>query len=264
MKNPNNKNEHKTISSWNKSASTYDNWYKRFGGAIGHIIDWTILQRYLPKDKDAKILDTAGGTGRIAKPLAELGYSVTLTDISSGMLNIAREKLKAANLSDKVEIIECSNRSLPFENSSFDFVLSWGGPTDAAGELVRVLKKGGLLSMFFNNKWSMAMEKFYESRSVVLDALKTKPTFLEDKEGKYQIVDPTEAESILESLGIDNLGIYGVYGWLTHLGFPDKILESTAWDKELFDQTSEMVLKMSQEPSVLGLARHLVAYGKKI
>jgi len=35
------------------------------------------------------------------------------------------------------------------------------------------------------------------------------------------------------------------------------------WDKELFEQTAEMVLKMSQEPSVIGMARHLVAYGRK-
>ena len=74
------------------------------------------------------------------------------------------------------------------------------------------------------------MEKFHDNRSDILTALKSNPTFLEDEEGKFQVVDPTEVESILNALGIKIIGINGVYGWLTLLGFPDKILESTKWD----------------------------------
>ncbi|RKX21199.1 MAG: hypothetical protein DRP51_04615, partial [Candidatus Zixiibacteriota bacterium] len=131
MNNQNNKNKKKIINGWNKRAANYDKWYKEFGGAVGNYVDWEMLQKYLPENKDAKILDAAGGTGRITLPLARRGYSVTLCDISAGMLDVAREKLTKENLLDNVKIIECSNRSLPFDRNHFDFVLAWGGPTDA-------------------------------------------------------------------------------------------------------------------------------------
>jgi len=52
------------------------------------------LDKYLPKNKNAKILDGAGGTGRIRLPLAKMEYSVTLCDISPGMLDVAKKKMR--------------------------------------------------------------------------------------------------------------------------------------------------------------------------
>ncbi len=78
---------------WGEHAETYDEWYETFEGAVEHYVEWELFKGYLPQNKDAKILDAAGGTGRITLPLAKMGYSVTLCDISSEMLNVARQKL---------------------------------------------------------------------------------------------------------------------------------------------------------------------------
>jgi len=67
---------------WNSHAEKYDEWYKTFEGAVENYVDWELLRQYLPKNKNVKILDAAGGTGRITLPLAKMGYSVTLCDIS--------------------------------------------------------------------------------------------------------------------------------------------------------------------------------------
>lgn len=76
----------------NNIANTFDRWYKTFEGAVENRVDWELLKEYLPKRRNAKILDAAGGTGRIALPLAKMGYSVTLCDISPSMLYVAKKK----------------------------------------------------------------------------------------------------------------------------------------------------------------------------
>jgi ubiquinone/menaquinone biosynthesis C-methylase UbiE len=106
---------------WDEHAEKYDEWYKTFHGAVEHYVDWKLLRRHLPQNRDARILDAAGGTGRITLPLAKMGYSVTLCDISLGMLNVARRKLLKAGVLDKVKICECDIRKLRFADESFDF-----------------------------------------------------------------------------------------------------------------------------------------------
>jgi hypothetical protein len=36
------------------------------------------------------------------------------------------------------------------------------------------------------------------------------------------------------------------------------------WDEKLFKQTTEMLLRLSKEPSAQGFSRHLVLYGERI
>ncbi|MGA9347662.1 MAG: methyltransferase domain-containing protein, partial [Anaerolineae bacterium] len=88
---------------WNERAKRYDEWYATFKGAVEHYVDWELLKGYLPQNRDAKILDAAGGTGRITLPLAKMGYPVTLCDISPGMLEVARQKLLREGVLDRVE-----------------------------------------------------------------------------------------------------------------------------------------------------------------
>lgn len=54
-----------TKNRWEEHANSSDDWYKTFVGAVENFVDWKILKVYLPKDKDKKILDADGGTGRI-------------------------------------------------------------------------------------------------------------------------------------------------------------------------------------------------------
>lgn len=78
---------------WNKHADTYDDYYENFRGAVEQHIDITFLKKHLSKNKNIKILDAAGGTGRITLPLAKARYKVTLCDISPRMLEVARKKM---------------------------------------------------------------------------------------------------------------------------------------------------------------------------
>jgi len=55
------------------------------------------------------ILELAGGTGRIAIPLAEQGFDVTGLDMSPDMLKQARKKTAAKNLSIRWKHADCRN-----------------------------------------------------------------------------------------------------------------------------------------------------------
>lgn len=244
-------------------AERYGEWYGTFQGAIEHHVDLEFLKRYLPEDRSTKTLDAAGGTGRITLPLAKMGYSVTLCDVSPGMLDVARKKSRKEGVVDKVNILECHVRGLPFQDEAFDFVICWDGMIEAAGEFVRVTKKGGEISIFLVNKWSAVINRFYEDPGSTLTLIDSSPTYLEDEEWSHRVVSAEEARELFEELGIRVLDIYAVCGWMSVLSIPEKVRESHDWDKRFFEQTAKMVTKLCKEPSVSGMSRHLVLYGEK-
>jgi ubiquinone/menaquinone biosynthesis C-methylase UbiE len=249
---------------WNDRADTYDEWYTTFEGAVENYVDLALLKKYLPKNKNAKILDAAGGTGRITLPLAKMGYSVTLCDISSRMLNVAKQKMLREAVLDRVKILKCDIRSLRFANESFDFVLCWDGALDAAKELIRVTKRGGRISAFLINKWAFAVDNFYKNPGSTLASIDTASCYFKHHGVECRAVGIEEAKKLFEAEGIGVLDIYAVCGWTDVLGIPEKVLDCRVWDETFFRQTTEMVLKLSQEPSVKGMSRHLVLYGEKM
>jgi len=50
------------------------------------------------------VLDVGAGTGRLAIPLAHAGNYVTAVEISSGMIAVLREKIRQAELQERVEV----------------------------------------------------------------------------------------------------------------------------------------------------------------
>jgi ubiquinone/menaquinone biosynthesis C-methylase UbiE len=248
---------------WDEHANEYDEWYQTFEGAVEAHVDWELLKVYLPQSRDAKILDAGGGTGRITLPLAKMGYSVTLCDISPAMLDVARQKLRKEGVLDQVEILECDVHRLRFADESFDFVLCWDGMIEAAKELIRVTKRGGRISIFLMNKCGAAISKFREDPKSALALLRPKSTYVYDDEEKHMAVSVEEARELFKKEGIKVIEIYALCGMLESLSIPEQLRESRRWDEKFFRQATEMLLRLSEEPSVKGLSRHLVLYGER-
>lgn len=247
---------------WDERASRYDRWYETFKGAVEHRVDWELLRRHLPEYRDATILDAAGGTGRLTLPLAELGYSVTLCDISPGMLAAARSKLEERELSARVRVIECDVAELPLADESFDFVLCWGGGSRALPELARVARPGATISTCTAWRLGVALERFAAHPEEALDLLTSaKDSVLDDGE-EHRVVDETALRAELHAVGIELSAIYAYDLW-TSLRLPDSVLESRDWDPRLLEQTTRAMTLLATEPSVRGAARHLTVYGRK-
>ena len=98
-----------------------------------------------------EVLDVACGTGNATLPAARTGARVTGLDFAHGLLSIARER--AADAMVEIDFVEGNAQELPFEDASFDRVLSTFGHMFApdhrrtADEMMRVLRPGGSIAV---------------------------------------------------------------------------------------------------------------------
>jgi ubiquinone/menaquinone biosynthesis C-methylase UbiE len=84
-----------------------------------------------------KVLDVGCGTGNATIPAAQLGARVTGLDSSADLLAVARER--AADAMVEVDWIVGDPTALPFEDGSFDRVISMFGGASTS-ELRRVCR----------------------------------------------------------------------------------------------------------------------------
>jgi ubiquinone/menaquinone biosynthesis C-methylase UbiE len=98
-----------------------------------------------------EVLDVACGTGNATLPAAKSGARVTGLDFAPGLLEIARER--AADAMVEIDFIEGDAQNLPFEDASFDRVVSTFGHMFApdhrrtADEMKRVLRPDGVIAV---------------------------------------------------------------------------------------------------------------------
>jgi len=81
-----------------------------YDGMNTDLTDLKFYKKWLPKNKDARILELCCGTGRLTLPIAEDGYNISGVDISSSMLKQA--KLKASEIGLEVDFIKADIRTL--------------------------------------------------------------------------------------------------------------------------------------------------------
>ena len=99
-----------------------------------------------------KVLDIATGTGDLAIMLAKGINDTTVVglDISSGMLDIAKQKVAAKELNNKIELVLGDSEKLHFDDATFDAITVAYGVRNfedldkGLQEIYRVLKPNGL------------------------------------------------------------------------------------------------------------------------
>lgn len=119
------------------------------------------LNPYHPK----LILDIATGTADFAIAATHLKNAKVIgIDISKGMLEIGRKKVKKNGLSDVIQLIKADSENLPFENDKFDAAIVGFGVRNfeslktGLSEINRVLKPG---AVFFVLEFSKPVKTPY-------------------------------------------------------------------------------------------------------
>lgn len=98
-----------------------------------------------------RLLDVGCGSGQLALMAAKDGLAVTGVDIAANLVERARARAQAENLTARFEVADAE--ALPFEDESFDVVASLIGamfaprPDLVAKELLRVCVPGGTVAM---------------------------------------------------------------------------------------------------------------------
>jgi len=248
-------------------------------GRVEFAVTCDALARRVPRG--ARILDLGGGPGRYTIWLAERGHHVTLADLSSELLTIARTRIREAKVDNQVEaILELDARDLSaFDTASFDAVVCLGpfyhlpDPAErvqAGTELSRVLRPGGVAFValmprlaHLRRTLAMADERRHLLQSGFVDQLLDEGAFFNDVPGRFTHgygAQPEEIGPFFESVGLQLLELLSAESITVGLqeALPDLFAEPAMADLVL-----AFALKYAAEPSILGLANHLLYVGRR-
>ncbi|MDE2715916.1 MAG: class I SAM-dependent methyltransferase [Chloroflexota bacterium] len=250
-------------------------------GAIEFEVTCQVLTTYLPPQ--ARVLDIGGGPGRYAIWLAKRGHRVSLADLCPEQLSIARTKIGQAGVEELVEeIVVADARDLShWPDSSFDAVLSLGpfyhlpDPKDrnlAADELHRVLRVGGTAFValmpryaFLRRTLDIPDERRHLAQPDFMERLLNEGVFINDVPGRFTDgygALPEEVSPFFEQHGFTTLALSSAEGIAVKSQRALSDLAST--DPTAYQTALDVIIQTAGDPSILGMANHLLYVGKRM
>lgn len=260
-----------------KKVAAHHNWWSKTYDtdyfehlALYHKITLNNIQRFLPRKKNAVILDAGGGTGIWSIELAKMGYRVVLTDISEKMLEKAKKKISACKLDKQIEIKISNICDMPeFGNNQFVMVLCEGDPLSYCGahhaaikELVRVVQRGGIVIASVDNRISAlgwlrekgdrkALQRLLEKGEVMF------PPDREDLQYVIHAFTPEELRELFESNGFLVERIIG------KTVIAHRLALSKSKDPTIQEWLYHLELKYCDDPAFYPFGGHLEIVGRK-
>ncbi|MGW6983349.1 methyltransferase [Streptomyces sp. NPDC054932] len=185
---------------------------------------WEVLKEALDRRVKATgrdvldVLDTGGGTGKFAVPVARLGHRVTVVDPSPNALFGLERRVAEAGVADLVRGVQGDAQGLldVVEQDAYDVVLCHGvleyvdDPAEGVANTVAALRAGGTLSLLAAGLGGAVLARalaghFTEAR-----------TALTDPAGRWGSGDPVPrrftAEQLSELVGDAGLAVGSVHG----------------------------------------------------
>jgi SAM-dependent methyltransferase len=107
--------------------------------------------RWLTGDEPLSVLELGAGTGKLTQALVELGHDVHATDPDPAMLDVLARTVHVSRIS------QTSAEEIPAADATYDVVVAgqayhWFDKERALPEIARVLKRGGSLSLVWNQR----------------------------------------------------------------------------------------------------------------
>ncbi len=208
--------QHKTV------AAVYDHWGKGFDDLVSETP--FLMNSYLLYDRCLeeltrgvryqRVLDVGCGSGLQSVRLAPHADEVVGIDLSRELIEVAKDRCKPyANVTLKV----ADACKLPFEDGSFDLVISYGdvlshivtGYDLAVSEMARVSKPGAIVTLEADTKWNLGI--FYHPFELA-DAMRAKGIGHATRvwEGmRFKTFTYRELTGLLESNGLEVLSCRG-------------------------------------------------------
>jgi ABC-2 type transport system ATP-binding protein len=128
---------------WSKVAARYD---EVVDLQIGATTRSRVRDRLLSESRLGKLAEFGCGTGFYTEALVNKATAVVATDLSPGMLAVAKQKVTARNVTFQLE--DCQKTSFPseaFDSAFMSLVIHFTDPATTLAEMHRILKPGGTL-----------------------------------------------------------------------------------------------------------------------
>ena len=167
-----------------------------------------------------RIMDMATGTGDLAIAMAKHieGSTIYGADFSSEMLAVAKQKIEALGLAERIFLTECNAENIPLEDEAVDVatvafgVRNFEHQKEALTEMKRTIRKGGhLIVLEFSNprcalvRWVYRLYSHYILPAIgrMVSKHATAYTYLPDSIDKF--ASPEKFTALLEEVGFDHI-----------------------------------------------------------
>ncbi|MCA1224154.1 methyltransferase [Streptomyces sp. 8L] len=188
-------------------------------GVVREVLDEALARRAKSTGADVlDVLDTGGGSGNFAVPVASLGHRVTVVDPSPDALFALERRAAEAGVADRVRGVQGDINGL-FDvvgRGAFDAVLCHGvleyveDPADGLRKAVEALRPGGALSLLTAGVGGAVLARALAGRFVEARQALTGP------DGRWGPGDPVPrrftAEQLTSLAGDAGLAVASVHG----------------------------------------------------
>ena len=251
-------------------AVKYDQIYSGARWELWYEISWSPMKAHLPQDLRAPVIDIGCGTGKYGLRIAKSGYTVTLSDLSHGMLEIARQKAAAMNVNERVDFVKADIMdlsALPRDHYALAVaqgdVLSFAQhPARALKGISKILRPKGVFIASIDQTLA-AIDHYCEKTDLPgLEKLIRggEMEWLARDEAERFPVHTFTAEKLrdlFEQAGYEVLDLFG------KTVLPMKKLEPLLEDPKQAEQILLLEKKLCRIPSALGRASHLQITARK-
>lgn len=180
---------------------------------------WSVFRELMKTklfNKGKRCLEVGCGRGTISAYFSDAGYDCTLLDISSNVIDIAQKSFKKNKLQAKFKVGDVNK--LPFENSSFDIVVSIGllehfkNIERPIQEQIRVLDTGGLFIGYIVPKYINNIQKEYKWINDILKVYAQEKKSMKPKKKLFRSDAPSDVYmKSLKKNKLKHVGSSGIY-----------------------------------------------------
>lgn len=235
-------------------------------GEIRQVIVWEDFQQILAdlaaSESALQVLDAGGGLAQLSQKLAKLGHRITLCDLSSEMLQLARQDIEKNGLLEQYRFVHSPVQSIDeYLNKSVDLVMfhavmEWlADPKPALEKVLEQVRPEGMASiMFYNHHGLVYKNVICGNIPHVLDGMPHRKRFkLQPQKG----LKPEDVYQWIEACGFEICGKSGIRSFSDYIGNMEYMGDYQ------FEDVLELERQLCRQEPYLSLGRYIHVWAKK-
>ncbi|CCN50421.1 SAM-dependent methyltransferase smtA [Vibrio nigripulchritudo MADA3029] len=235
-------------------------------GDIRQTIVWedliVALSELNDESRRLKILDAGGGLGQMSQKIAQRGHDVTLCDLSSEMLKLARADIEKHGLLSQYLLVHSPVQEIEQHLTEkvdmvlFHAVMEWlGDPKTALEKVLEQIKPGGIGSIMFYNHHGLVLKNVICGNIPhILEGMPHRKRFkLQPQKG----LKPEEVYQWIEDAGFEICGKSGIRSFHDYIGNMEYMGDYQ------FEDVLALERQLCRQEPYLSLGRYIHVWAKR-